>query len=135
MRRTIYYYNLLVLTLFIFSCQKDKDIKVETFLNQNQIGYYTQGSKLVYNQTNCQLSANIIRQNFRIQNDSQQEFVNIKLEKLGPDNILSQISYCLNNYYQEKELSLTIIKQNQEFIWLWDNNSKIGIILPYYFYK
>lgn len=129
---------MLFIIVALSSCDKpriiiDSDQK-RAFLVSEKEGYYRNDAAiLLFDEELHQKVLNKKRRQFRIQSDTQNEFINIELEAFPK----SEGVHILTKFHYRKsdaDLSMTILlecsKLTEEKMWLWNKESKIGLIVP-----
>jgi hypothetical protein len=105
----------------------------DSFLKMEVEGYYRGGVDFfTYNEYKHQRVSNISRNEFRIQTDSQSEYMNLVMESLPKSigvNLLCEFTYHSDN----DDIAVTMLfecsKLTEDMIWLWFAEEKIGVIL------
>ncbi len=124
---------------FIFSCDRNENpenkISVEYFAGQVNIGVYLDGNNIfAYNESEYQIALNRMRKVLRLQTDGQEHYVNMLFSvfPLPGEGMRVNIDMNYKTLKDQRIISLVpvIIKKRDGKYWLWDEDMKIGIILP-----
>ena len=129
---------ILINMLLLFSCDKkegpEKRADVGYFMKQGDIGLYVAGEQAFsYTDTECQLAMNELRKMVRMQTDWQERYVNMVFSALPlPEEgaaVQVKIHYKAENDEREISLDMVTVKKSEGNYWLWNEESKTGIIL------
>lgn len=126
-----------ILVVTSTSCHRLVEIdslEKQLFLEETQIGCFKDGHDyLVYSEAEHQLCINPRRHTFRIQSDNQFEYCHVDMESypryIGLSVILV-LDICRENESVNYTLLFECSKIENGLIWLWNKESKLGIILP-----
>lgn len=128
---------LFALILLFPSCVENRVIidssEKAAFLDATVEGYYRGGvGVFTYSEYKHQKSFNQKRNEFRIQTDSQDKYLDFKMEYIPKNlgvNILCELTY----FDENEDISATILfecsKLSEEMAWFWYADDKIGIIV------
>lgn len=126
-----------LITLLVTSCTQVRpphSIEEEKFCNYTELGFYNEGRPLiVYDKYQHQISINSQRKEFRIQNDNQDIFFDIKVlstlrfgESVNCDLHLK--TQRVNNHYI---LESDVVKVQNNKYWIWNEEYKSGVIIQF----
>lgn len=129
---------LVIITLCTVSSCREKPIIIDSeekriFLETEATGLYIKGKPtIIYSESDCQMTYNKKRRQFRIQTDSQNNYFNVILESVPKTkgvNIITKLDYRING--EEKSLIMLFECSNisEENYWLWDGDTKTGVII------
>ncbi|MEF9931757.1 MAG: hypothetical protein RR770_05605 [Bacteroidales bacterium] len=129
---------MILFVLFFCSCSgNDKPIVdggIEYFITKDNIGLFVENRNVFnYNQLDCQIAFNEKRKMIRLQSDNQMFYVNIVMSifpKAKDDFINVIINYKTQTEKLNTSLEMSVVKIDNQKYWLWNDNSKMGIILP-----
>jgi hypothetical protein len=105
------------------------------FITNSSNGIFQDGKYLMkYVQENHQECINKTRRNYRIQNDSQTELVNISCgSQIALDaEVICSVDYISTRSFFERSLSFRVIKidYTSSTAWLWNQDEGMGLIVP-----
>lgn len=125
--------------LFLFSCDgregPEKESDITYFIKQTDAGLYVKGACLFrYTDTECQTAMNALRKMVRMQTDWQESYVNIlfsflPLPEEGAAAVQVKVLYKTEEGQGEVSLPMVTVKKRAGMYWLWNDESKTGIIL------
>lgn len=125
--------------LFLFSCDgkegPEKETDVTYFIKQPDAGLYVKGECLFrYTDTECQTALNELHKTVRLQTDWQERYVNILFSSLplpekGTAAVQVKVLYKTEEEQEEVSLPMVTVKKQNGIYWLWNDDSKTGIIL------
>lgn len=128
---------LVIASLFMLSCNKsnkENTDQLEQFLQRNESGLWGYGGFLFkYTSNTCQFSINVQRRQIRMQDDSQQDYINVQFASFPPaieGEVELQLRYKVGNEENTRNCIMTAVKSQGNKIWLWDMQGNIGIIIP-----
>ena len=134
-------FNIIIIAavaLFVaVSCRRIVEIdSVEKgiFMDETEIGCYKDGHDyLVYDPLLHQLALNPKRHTLRLQTDKQMEFYHIDMESYPRTvgvTILADIHMMAGRESMEFTMAFECSKMESGKIWLWNKESKLGVIIP-----
>ena len=142
MKNIKYIYILVALSFFFIamsSCHRNKlslnTPEKRTFVEMcKELGMYDNSKPVfIYNNVNYQLSVNNIRKSFRIQTDTQTQYLNVKLE-LMPIKVGDYVNGEVVVYKTQKEdlanYNFQCYKIEDDKLWLWDDETQTAITFP-----
>lgn len=109
------------------------------FLDNNTQGLVIGKSyKFKYKESTCQVVANVQRKYLRLQSDDQSSYIHIEAPKHPSNGYIEKdllpivLKYKLDKDSEQitQSISMQILKHTDTQIWLWDDELKIGLILP-----
>lgn len=125
---------------FLFSCDgregPEKETDITYFIKQTDAGLYVKGACLFrYTDTECQTALNAFRKMVRMQTDWQERYVNILFSSLplpeeGAAAVQVKVLYKTEEEQGEVSLPMVTVKKRDGTYWLWNDDSRTGIILP-----
>lgn len=131
----------IAISMLIFTaCSSDKNPPVnptndalDKFLGNTEIGAYSNGyASLVYSELLHQKAVNPTEQSFRIQNDAQTTYFHAKVTgSIATGATVAVDILSRNTTISGQTLSMTVEKVESGQTWLWHEDSKVGIILPF----
>ena len=98
-------------------------------------GLYLKGAcALAFDLATFQRAANPIQQNYRIQSDDQTRYLNVRYQNAVPrqenDEVECEIHYRLAAGESTTLIvKLVVVKATDEYLWLWNEFQKVGIIV------
>lgn len=126
--------------LFLFSCDgkegPEKETDVNYFIKQADAGLYVKGECLFrYTDTECQMALNKLRKMVRMQTDWQEQYVNmvfsaLPLPEKGAEAVQVKVHCKTEEEQRELLLDMVTVKKHEGMYWLWNDDSRTGIILP-----
>lgn len=123
--------------LLLFSCKENRPERysgVDYFVKQSDIGLFGDNNNIFrYNDADCQIAFNKGRKMLRLQTDEQIYYVNIVFGSLlnaSNEVVNIEIDYKTQNNQFAASLEMIVVKMDDEKYWLWNENTKTGIILP-----
>ena len=140
-----YHIGLLVciaLVSLLFSCNdyiEGLSEEGNKFLENNTQGLVIGKSyKFKFKESNCQKVLNIHRKYIRLQKDDQSAYIHIEAAAPSPNvSMDTQARPIVLKYKLDKDseqitqaISMEILMHTQTQIWLWNDEFKIGLILP-----
>lgn len=130
---------LVFLTFMVMNTSCNRLVEIDSlekklFLDEVQIGCFKDGHDyLVYNEAIHQLCINPRRHTFRLQSDNQEEYYHIDMESypryIGVSVIMT-LDMCKGRESRNYTLLFECSKIEDGLIWLWNKESKLGIIVP-----
>ncbi|MBQ1753459.1 MAG: hypothetical protein II002_00825 [Bacteroidales bacterium] len=98
-------------------------------------GLYLKGAcALAFDLATFQRAANPMQQNYRIQSDDQTRYLNVRYQNAVPrqenDEVECEIHYRLDAGESTTLIvKLVVVKATDEYLWLWNEFQKVGIIV------
>lgn len=130
---------LLVIAIFLMlSCRKsntETQDQLQHFLQRSEAGLWGYGGFLFkYSPQSCQFSINVMRRQVRMQEDSQQDYINIQFAVFPPaveGYTEMKLTYKVGNEENSRNCTMAVMKNQDNKIWLWDEQNNMGIIIPH----
>lgn len=134
-------YVIIALSLLVSACKNDStDNKVvegqrEALLATSDIGIYQNGAAVLrFDKITHQLSVSPAKFQFRILDNAGMQYVEIMLGAMPQESKtvtgeLVSKGYKLSNL---KMQDVVLLKQEGELLWLWSDNARTGMILPWF---
>lgn len=127
----------IVVMMMAMSCRKSNNEnadQLEQFLQRNESGLWGYGGYLFkYSAQNCQFAINVNRRQIRMQEDSQQDYINLQFAVFPPtaeDEVELLLTYKVGNEENSRNCVMTTVRSEGNKIWLWDYQNNMGIIIP-----
>ena len=121
--------------VLLFSCNKDEKRRgagVEEFVKRDDCGLFGHGGFLFrYDEGNCQFSINPARRQARMQNDSQEDYVNMQFSTFpspASAGVEVVLRYKVGNEEISSRCNMETIKYEGNKFWLWDGENSLGLI-------
>ena len=98
-------------------------------------GLYLKGKcALAYDLATFQRAANPKRRNYRIQSDDQSRYLNVFYNDVLPQQVDDEVECEIHYKLGESEsttliVKLVVLKATDEYLWLWNEFQKVGIIV------
>ncbi|MBR5101034.1 MAG: hypothetical protein IKX34_07015 [Bacteroidales bacterium] len=98
-------------------------------------GLYLKGKcALAYDLATFQRAANPKRRNYRIQSDDQSRYLNVFYSDVLPQQVDDEVECEIHYKLGESEsttliVKLVVLKATDEYLWLWNEFQKVGIIV------
>lgn len=129
---------LFIASLMIISCRSKGDeppvLNLDDFLAKNECGLYGYGGYLLrYNEEKFQISINEKRRQIRVQSDDQKAYFNVVFAMMPSsiDEVVSiDFSYKGGGDELSYKMEMVLYKATSQNMWLWNQDEKLGIILP-----
>lgn len=104
------------------------------FVESDHMGLYVDGTRIfTYNELNHQLVYNKRRNIYRIQDDTQENYLNFRAETMPKSAGVSIL--CEIIYYNKGEYAISMnmifecTRIDEDRIWFWNANEKMGVVL------
>lgn len=124
------------LLLFVACHGRDKPLggaDADYFLKQNNPGLYVNGNNLFeYTDKDCQWAFNRIRGVARLQKDDQSYYVNMIFSSWPnqlKEDVNVEIDYKTSSQQRKTLFVMILLKSENGKNWLWNDESKTGVIL------
>ena len=129
----------IVLLLVFISCRKDEDssgvANLDEFISKQEAGLFGYGGFLFkYTPLECQISINIKRQQIRLQNDSQTNWLHVhfsRFPKMEGESIELELRYRAGGDEIVNHTAMETVRAEKGKYWLWDSENNMGIIVPH----
>lgn len=116
--------------------QPTKTIELKDFEAAYVEGLYINGTQVLsYDEDSFQKSTNRTRKNYRIQSDDQKRYMNITYSGDIPSSAEDECACTLQySLFGGEQTTLIVkfkaVKTSGEYIWLWNELQKTGVIVP-----
>lgn len=133
--KLLLYISVTLCLVLCTGCQKNEERpqnQIE-FLSQSNYGLYGENLLFKYNFNTCQYSINYSRKTFRMQSDNGEYVAQVKFDiypKEISDETQASITYVKLNKTTTYNLKLQVLECRLNKMWLWDNEQKMGIVIP-----
>lgn len=129
-----------VLCIAIVSCRKDNGgkgdiMELEDFVEKRECGLVGYGGYLFkYSEKNCQISVNLRRKYLRMQNDMQTDYVHAEFDAMPYEtgkNVMVGMRYKVSTDEIVNSVPMTAVRVSADKVWLWNEENRIGLIIPF----
>lgn len=128
--------SIILFSIAFASCQKEKQAENQNqieFLSQTSFGLYSKSVVFRYDNKSCQYSINSNKRECRLQSDNGEYIACIELSSVPKklnEVIETDVTYIKNFKTSKYALNLEILKIENNTIWFWDSNARMGVIIP-----
>ena len=131
--------SVVLMCSILVSCIKDDSGRrasgeMREFLKKTECGLVGYGGYLFkYSDNNCQMSVNKRRRYMRMQNDAQSDYVHLVFAanpKVTDKNVQMELRYLVGSDENVRSATMVNVKSADGKIWLWNEDSGMGLIIP-----